>query len=562
MRRFLVALVCTGSALMAPAAATALSWTPVTGPTGSILDEVGTVRGPDGTLHVVWSRDTPGTGGTTDDLVQAPVSAGGIVGSPTLIASGYSSLNNPAIVNTPGGGLEVFFGGIQCPSSSCPSGLFSVNSSDGGRTWGAPTALYDRNSNYSSGLGAVTLPDGTPFETWYATFGTFEHRGSDGSTPDYDYQAAMGAGCCGYYSNLAADGSGNVEMAWDSNATGFLGVWARSVDPATGAPAASPMQMPGSVTSYGGAPNSVQMLQRTPLIALPGRVGQFYVAYPGGYPSATKVLVWHVGSAAATTIVSESGDHNEVSLAADANDRLWVFWTHAVNDVPHVYARRLGPAGLEPAIDLGSPAHTQSIYALDGAVSPGGDPEALALDTVASGIDQTYYIRGPQVAPPRNGASVDLVKVSGNVTFKLPGHGPYFTLLDRQQVPVGTTVDSTHGNVRIQAARPSSAIESADVSGGPFAISQSRRQSLVSLRLVRFNACAHHQVKTLFVSGGAFATGERYAIVTATHSGTWTAEDECPGTLVKVTGGTVSVRDLVRRTTVTVHAGHGYLARR
>ena len=38
-------------------------------------------------------------------------------------------------------------------------------------------------------------------------------------------------------------------------------------------------------------------------------------------------------------------------------------------------------------------------------------------------------------------------------------------------------------------------------------------------------------------------------------------EDRCEGTLTKVTRGTVSVRDFKRKKTVTVKAGHSYLAR-
>ncbi len=565
MRRFLVVLLGFGALLLAPASAGALSWTPLSGPTGSILDQVGTVRGPDGTLHVVWARQTPGSGGTTDDLLAAPVSAGGIVGSPVVIASTYSSIENPAIVNIPGG-LEVFFGGIQCPSATCSSGIYSAISLDDGKTWSTPVALYDRDANYSSGLGAVTLPDGTPFETWYGTSGVFVHRGSDASTADYNYQSAMGAGCCGYYSNLATDGGGNVEAVWDSNATSFLGVWARPVDPASGDPVGSPMRMPGTVTAYAGAPNTVQMLSRTPIVALPGQVGQFYVAYSGGYPSANKVLLWHVGATASTTVVNESGDHNQVSVAADSSDRLWVFWTHSVAGGTHVYASRVGPAGVEPAIDLGAPPHTQSIYALDGAVSPGGDPEGLALATVANGTDATYYVRGPQVAPPRNGGGVDLVKLSGNVRFKPPGHGPFLTLLDRQQVRVGTTVDTSHGKVRIQAARALGGIESADLAGGEFVVTQRRHQSLVSLELSggSFGGCAHHPhrvVRSLSASGGGvFATGGRDADATAAQHATWLTEDECTGTLVKVAQGKLSVRDSIHGVTVTLHAGHSYLA--
>jgi ferric-dicitrate binding protein FerR (iron transport regulator) len=41
----------------------------------------------------------------------------------------------------------------------------------------------------------------------------------------------------------------------------------------------------------------------------------------------------------------------------------------------------------------------------------------------------------------------------------------------------------------------------------------------------------------------------------------WLVQDECDGTLTKVKRGTVQVRDLRRKKTITVKAGHSYLAR-
>jgi hypothetical protein len=41
----------------------------------------------------------------------------------------------------------------------------------------------------------------------------------------------------------------------------------------------------------------------------------------------------------------------------------------------------------------------------------------------------------------------------------------------------------------------------------------------------------------------------------------WRTTDRCDGTLVTVSSGQVSVRDSVRKRTVTVRKGHSYLAR-
>jgi hypothetical protein len=124
---------------------------------------------------------------------------------------------------------------------------------------------------------------------------------------------------------------------------------------------------------------------------VPGAANRFLVAYPTGYPTTTNVLLWDVTSTTVLselTVVSEPGDHNQVSLAADAQGRIWVFWTHTETDGPHVFARRIGTGGLEPVIDLGAPARTNAIYAIDGAVDPSGDPEVLALAGLSNGTYQ------------------------------------------------------------------------------------------------------------------------------------------------------------------------------
>ena len=57
---------------------------------------------------------------------------------------------------------------------------------------------------------------------------------------------------------------------------------------------------------------------------------------------------------------------------------------------------------------------------------------------------------------------------------------------------------------------------------------------------------------------GKFRTTGKYS--SATVRGTiWLTQDECDGTLTKVTRGVVAVRDFKRKKTVTVKAGHSYL---
>ena len=59
---------------------------------------------------------------------------------------------------------------------------------------------------------------------------------------------------------------------------------------------------------------------------------------------------------------------------------------------------------------------------------------------------------------------------------------------------------------------------------------------------------------------GKFRTNGKYSA--ATVRGTiWLVEDRCEGTFTKVVRGSVRVRDLRRKKTVTVKTGHSYLAR-
>ena len=71
----------------------------------------------------------------------------------------------------------------------------------------------------------------------------------------------------------------------------------------------------------------------------------------------------------------------------------------------------------------------------------------------------------------------------------------------------------------------------------------------------------HAELGKLWGNGkGRFRTSGKYS--SATVRGTiWLVQDRCDGTLTKVRRGTVSVRDFKRKRSVTVKAGHSYLAR-
>jgi hypothetical protein len=234
---------------------------------------------------------------------------------------------------------------------------------------GAPWSLLTGSTvtgaaAYGADDGAAVLPDGTPILAFGGTgTGTFVHRGLDPAQGNVALQDQFG-GCCGYSPDVAVDtATGGPVVAWYSNATGHLGVFAQALD-AGGQPAGAPVAMPGSTTVFNGAPSSSQQLSRTPIAARAG--GGVYVAYSGGYPTASKALLWRVGAPGSVTLDTHKADH-VVSLAADPDGRVWVFWVLRGSH-PTVFARRSNKAATAfgPTVAAGAPPGQQSGYKISG----------------------------------------------------------------------------------------------------------------------------------------------------------------------------------------------------
>jgi len=177
-------------------------------------------------------------------------------------------------------------------------------------------------------------------------------------------------------------------MAWYSNATGHLGVWAQDVNPGNGAPAGAAINMPHTSNM------NVGMIGRTPIVARPNN-GGFYVAYATGYPALNRILLWRVGGG--TSLVSKTTRNvtPTTTVATDGNGRLWVAWTDVIKGKLHVLAGRLNRTASKygAVVDAGRPAGASSIYRLDANATAG------ALDVFANSLigvnpaTATYYKR-------------------------------------------------------------------------------------------------------------------------------------------------------------------------
>jgi hypothetical protein len=209
--------------------------------------------------------------------------------------------------------------------------------------------------------------------------------------------------------------------------------------------------------------------------------------------------------------------------------------------------------------------------------------------------------------PPVLGKSVNVETVSGTVLVALPPtaqasqagelqasfRGPldaaressikglhFIPLVEARQIPVGSVLQTTAGVARIETATAASnKPQFGNFGAGIFKLLQARKQKgLTELDIMdargpaqvcatlgkraavaaklsgkvvgRLNANAH----------GKFTTKGQYSA--ATVRGTvWSVTNQCDGTLTKVQRGVVSVRDFVRRRTITLFTGQHYLAR-
>lgn len=329
--------------LVLPAAARAGGpggWSRITARNGSNTDQVGLVRR-GASLQVAWVRKSSEV---SYGLEVRTIRANGTpFAADTDVTSSWRSMTGPDVIRATGTAARIFFAGQRLGVSGEEhenlSSAFSPSA-------GAPYSLEsgDRatgNSVYQSDIGVGRSLTGAPVEAWSSTFGVNVHAGLvPGPVPNPNVQSLLGRGCCGHEPDVATDGaSGAMYAAWYSNATAHQGVYTVRVSPLTAAPTGTVTRMPGSATRYAGRLESSFRSGRTPIAGRPGRGGVF-VAYPGGYPTTTKALLWRVGAVRPFVAGRSTDGVRDVGVAADPNGRVWVFWHVRRGGTPRLLARR------------------------------------------------------------------------------------------------------------------------------------------------------------------------------------------------------------------------------
>jgi hypothetical protein len=220
--------------------------------------------------------------------------------------------------------------------------------------------------------------------------------------------------------------------------------------------------------------------------------------------------------------------------------------------------------------------------------SPGGatleslPPPVLGVNVNVDVVSGKVFVAYP---PGSQAASVSDVLEAGLASplqaIESLSKGLHFVpLTEARQIPVGSVLETTAGVARIETATASiNKPQFGNFGAGIFKLLQARKQKgLTELDIM--NAHSARQVCASLgkraavaakLSGkvlgrlnanahGKFTTKGQYSA--ATVRGTvWNVANQCDGTLTKVQRGVVSVRDFVRRKTITLFTGMHYLAR-
>jgi len=209
----------------------------------------------------------------------------------------------------------------------------------------------------------------------------------------------------------------------------------------------------------------------------------------------------------------------------------------------------------------------------------GSQPQAITV-----GPDGALWIAetGPKgrvarlsLAPltPVLARTVGVTPISGRVLVREPGAHGFVPLTAVTLLPVGSTINTTNGRVRLTAAAAAGpATYTGEFYDGQFGLTQARKGP-TALTLTGGIPCTSgaarsakagprpRQRKLWGDAHGSFTTIGTDAA--ASDLGTrWLTEDTCTGTLIQVAQGQIRVHDFIHHRTVVVHAPHSYLAHR
>jgi hypothetical protein len=193
--------------------------------------------------------------------------------------------------------------------------------------------------------------------------------------------------------------------------------------------------------------------------------------------------------------------------------------------------------------------------------SAGGAPTTSAKTATVASLHAS-------VAAPILRKTTDLAPVSGTVLVKLPGSKTFSKLTSAADLPLGSTIDVTHGRVKLTVSLPRGLTQTGQFYGGEFVLTQaSSGMTVLTLAGGSYAACpasAQSAAADAGSTGAGGATTNAKYLAAATESSTavihqlwgdahgeyttkgrygsaqvsgaiWLTQDRCDGTYVKVT---------------------------
>jgi DNA-binding beta-propeller fold protein YncE len=451
----------------------------------------------------------------------------------------------------------------------------AAGSSDGQFNNPAFLATGPDGSVYVSDTSNNRVQKFTPDGAFLLSFGT-----AGTGAGQFNGPTGIGVGPDG--SVYVADSGNNRVQRFDANG-GFLSQW--------GSPGAGDGQFNGPTGVGVGRDGSVYVGD-----AGNARVerfladGTFFSSFGSGAGGFGQVQGVAVGPDGSVYVVDNAGARVE---RFDANGTFQSSWgSQGSGDGQFLNARGVAasPAGVYVADATQSRVQkfTTTGAFVDSLDAGSGDTQLATPTGVAiSSAGQIYVVGnnrvsrytetgGANLPPPETGTSANVQPVDGVVKVKTPGSNQFIVLQAGQQIPIGSIVDVTKGTVDLTTTADDTSTQTARFYAGVFKLTQPKAKNPVTeLQLFGANfksACTARGrrasesagkkkvVRQLWgVGKGKFRTKGRYG--SATVRGTqWLTQDRCDGTLIRVTEGSVTVRDIPKKKTVTVTAPRTYLA--
>lgn len=359
-----IAILAAGLALAA--AAPAAAWTPLAGgvQNTTVASLIVTQAG---TELAAYDSTAAGT-----------ISVSRAHAAPKTVVSGDPIPGRSQLVQLPNGAIQLYF-----PN---PQGVGRLTSTDDGATWTGPIQTQSHTTGPVES--ATVLADGTPLFSQDGTGFVNVFRGLNGETVKNVYTR-----CCGYNESLAVDSTGLVQLAFYSNA-----------DP-DGATVYEPLAADLSPA----APTPLKPVDRHEAPLVTDHLGNTFLAWAPGYPSATSISVvpFRSGSPAGDGVTFRgpfSGGDPHMALSVDRQDRLWAVWTQSGT----LHAARSRSHGMDfgTTVSVPLPGTVYQISALG--LAAGVGTVDVVLNTGASLVEQ-------ELEP---GLSVRVFKKSKNVHKK------------------------------------------------------------------------------------------------------------------------------------------------